>query len=603
MVENSDELNEKLKKVYEQQRQNLVKMKEEFLQKKDSYEAAIYTCNSTGCNSGGAGNVIDAFRHSLEIYGLQDRVRMVSTGCMGLCANGPLARIEIKGQKPFLYKHVDGMLARLIVAEHLVPALMLKKGETFEVNSFLKEKELSLELPFFTKQRKVVLENLGHSDPEDFGEYLANGGYQAFLKVIDTMTPEQVRKVIADSGLRGRGGGGFPTAKKWELLAASVPVDGEKFIICNGDEGDPGAYMDACILGGGSHAVLEGMMIAAYATGATHGWFYVRAEYPLAIQRVELALKQAKKYGLLGKNILGSGFSFMADLRYGAGAFVCGEETALMESLEGKRGTPHPRPPYPTEKGLFGKPSAINNVETLANVPVIIRKGADFFNAVGTETSKGTKVFALTGKVKHSGLVEVPMGTTVDEIVNEIGGGTSSGKPFKAVQTGGPSGGVIPSQMLHMPICYEELKKIGSMMGSGGMIVMDQDDSMVEIAKFYLSFTVDESCGKCAPCRIGGYQMLQLMNKIAAGKGNQEDVDELLEIGEVMKKASLCALGQTAPNPVLSTLRFFREEYEALLNKVPEEETKKDGLPLVTPPRRECLPTGCQNCSACKTGK
>jgi len=336
-------------------------------------------------------------------------------------------------------------------------------------------------------------------------------------------------------------------------------------MICNGDEGDPGAYMDSCILGGGSHAVLEGMMIGAYATGATSGWFYIRAEYPLAIQRMELAIKQAKRYGILGRNIFGTDFNFMADIRYGAGAFVCGEETALMSSVEGKRGTPRPRPPFPTQKGLFDKPTAINNVETLANIGPIMVNGPEWFSEVGTATSKGTKVFAITGKVKHSGLVEVPMGTTVGEMVNDIGGGTSSGKPFKAVQTGGPSGGVIPASELHMPLCYEELKKIGSMMGSGGMIIMDQDDSMVEIAKFYLGFTVDESCGKCAPCRIGGYQMLQLMKKIADGKGTKADVAKIKEIGNAMRKASLCGLGQTAPNPVLSTMKFFKNEYDALL--------------------------------------
>jgi len=365
--------------------------------------------------------------------------------------------------------------------------------------------------------------------------------------------------------LRGRGGGGFPTGTKWEMLSKSPLVDGEKFMICNGDEGDPGAYMDSCILGGGSHAVLEGMMIGAYATGATSGWFYIRAEYPLAIQRMELAIKQAKRYGILGRNIFGTDFNFMADIRYGAGAFVCGEETALMSSVEGKRGTPRPRPPFPTQKGLFQKPTAINNVETLANIGPIMVNGPEWFSEVGTATSKGTKVFAITGKVKHSGLVEVPMGTTVGEMVNDIGGGTSSGKPFKAVQTGGPSGGVIPASELHMPLCYEELKKIGSMMGSGGMIIMDQDDSMVEIAKFYLGFTVDESCGKCAPCRIGGYQMLQLMKKIADGKGTKADVAKIKEIGNAMRKASLCGLGQTAPNPVLSTMKFFKNEYDALL--------------------------------------
>ena len=461
------------------------------------------------------------------------------------------------------------------------------------------DKELSLKLPFFTKQKRVVLEHLGHSDPEDLGEYVANGGYKALMHVLENMTPQQVIEEIKKSGLRGRGGGGFSTGMKWELLAKAPLVDGEKFVICNGDEGDPGAYMDSCILGGGAHSVLEGMMIAAYATGATSGWFYVRAEYPLALERVELAIKQAKKAGILGRNIFGSDFSFMADLRYGAGAFVCGEETALMASLEGRRGTPHPRPPYPTEKGLFDKPSIINNVETFANVPKILTHGADWFASMGTETSKGTKVFALTGKVHHSGLVEVPMGTTLNEMVNEIGGGTSSGKPFKAVQTGGPSGGVIPASKLDLQLCYECLKNVGSMMGSGGMIVMDEADSMVEIAKFYLSFTVDESCGKCAPCRLGGYQMLQLLKKIAAGLGSQADMDKIHEIASAMQKAALCALGQTAPNPVLSTMRFFPEEYEALLLDTPTDKTKKQCY--VVSEVDKLMNTGaCKTCGGCK---
>jgi len=496
---------------------------------------------------------------------------------MGLCASGPLARIEIKGRKPMLYEHVTPDVARIIAAEHVAPALKQPVEEELRLSDFLKNKELSLDLPFFTKQRKIVLRLLGHSDPEDLGEYIANGGYQGLIKAL-SMKPEEVLDIIKRSGLRGRGGAGFPTGIKWEMLSKSPLVDGEKFMVCNGDEGDPGAYMDSCILGGGAHAVLEGMMIGAYATGATNGWFYIRAEYPLAIARMELAIKQAKKYGILGRNIFGTDFNFMADIRYGAGAFVCGEETALLASLEGKRGTPHPRPPYPTQKGLFDKPTAINNVETLANIAPIMVNGPEWFSEVGTATSKGTKVFAITGKVKHSGLVEVPMGTTVGEMVNDVGGGTSSGKPFKAVQTGGPSGGVIPASELHMPLCYEELKKIGSMMGSGGMIIMDQDDSMVEIAKFYLGFTVDESCGKCAPCRIGGYQMLQLMNKIADGKGTKADMEKIKEIGEAMKKASLCGLGQTAPNPVLSTMRFFKEEYDALLQdgNEPDAENKAD---------------------------
>jgi len=562
MPELTQEQIEKLKALGRTQKENLLKLGEEFKEKVKNFKASIYTCNATSCHSGGASNVIDAFKESLKAAGLEADVRMVCTGCMGLCASGPLARVEIKGKKPVLYQHVTADMARLIVAEHVVPAL--KTDGEINTSDYLKQQELSLDLPFFTKQRKIVLRLLGHSDPEDLGEYIANGGYQGLMKAL-TMKPEEVLDIIKRSGLRGRGGGGFPTGTKWEMLSKSPLVDSEKFMICNGDEGDPGAYMDSCILGGGSHAVLEGMMIGAYATGATSGWFYIRAEYPLAIQRMELAIKQAKRYGILGRNIFGTDFNFMADIRYGAGAFVCGEETALMSSVEGKRGTPRPRPPFPTQKGLFQKPTAINNVETLANIGPIMVNGPEWFSEVGTATSKGTKVFAITGKVKHSGLVEVPMGTTVGEMVNDIGGGTSSGKPFKAVQTGGPSGGVIPASELHMPLCYEELKKIGSMMGSGGMIIMDQDDSMVEIAKFYLGFTVDESCGKCAPCRIGGYQMLQLMKKIAAGKGTKADVAKIKEIGNAMRKASLCGLGQTAPNPVLSTMKFFKNEYDALL--------------------------------------
>ena len=576
MVELSQDQVEKLKALGRTQKETLIKLGEQFKEDVKKYKAFIYTCNATSCHSGGASGVIDAFNEALAAAGLTEEVRMVCTGCMGLCASGPLARVEIQGLKPFLYQHMTPELAKKIVQEHIVPSLKQGSDVTGSLPEELKKNELSLDLPFFTKQRKIVLRLLGHSDPENLGEYIANGGYQGLMKAL-TMKPEEVLDIISRSGLRGRGGAGFPTGRKWSMLAASPLVDGEKFMVCNGDEGDPGAYMDSCILGGGSHAVLEGMLIGAYATGATSGWFYIRAEYPLAIQRMELAIKQAKRYGILGRNIFGSDFSFMADIRYGAGAFVCGEETALLASVEGNRGTPHPRPPYPTQKGLFQKPTAINNVETLANIAPIIVNGPEWFSEVGTETSKGTKVFALTGKVKHSGLVEVPMGTTVGTMVEDIGGGTSSGKPFKAVQTGGPSGGVIPASEFGLPLCYEELKKIGSMMGSGGMIVMDADDSMVEIAKFYLGFTVDESCGKCAPCRIGGYQMLQLMKKIAAGEGTKADVAKIKEIGEAMKKASLCGLGQTAPNPVLSTMKFFKNEYDALLKdgNEPDEKTSE----------------------------
>ncbi len=528
----------------------------------DRFVCNIYCCHSTGCKSSGSDDILDLLKSAVAEHGLEGKVRIVATGCMGLCAQGPLVRVEIKGQKDVLYKRLEPLVARIIISEHVIPALKLTEGETFELPEFLNKYVLSLDLPFFTKQEKVVLKQAGHLDPEDIHEYIARGGYLALEKVLKTMTPAEVAAEIKKSGLRGRGGAGFPTGLKWEL-AAKVPVVDDKFIICNGDEGDPGAYMDRSILESNPHDVIEGMMIAAYAIGATEGWFYIRAEYPLAVERIEKAIKACKKNRLLGNNIMGTGFNFNIDIRLGAGAFVCGEETALIHSIEGKRGTPRPRPPYPTEVGLWDKPSCINNVETLANVAPIILKGADWFASFGTETSKGTKVFALTGQVEHSGLIEVPMGTTIDEIVNQIGGGVPNGKKLKAVQTGGPSGGVIPASNIDLPVCYEELKKVGSIMGSGGMIVKDETADMVDIAKFYLDFTVDESCGKCAPCRIGGKQMLLLLEKIAKGKGTRKDIEELRKIAVAMQKASLCGLGQTAPNPILSTMRFFGEEYEA----------------------------------------
>lgn len=529
----------------------------------------IYCCHSTGCKSSGSDDIIDLIKEAIEEHDLEDRVRIVATGCMGLCAQGPLVRVEIKGQKDVLYKRLEPLVARLIVTEHIVPALKLEKGEEFQVPEFLQKYVLSLELPFFTKQEKVVLKDAGNLDPEDIQEYIAHGGYLALEKVLKTMKPADVVAEIKKSGLRGRGGGGFSTGMKWEIASRTPTVD-EKFIICNGDEGDPGAYMDRSILEGNPHAVIEGMMIAAYAIGATEGWFYVRAEYPLAVERLEKAIKACKKTRLLGNNIMGTDFSFNIDVRLGAGAFVCGEETALIRSIEGNRGTPRPRPPYPTDRGVWNKPSCVNNVETLANVASIILKGADWFASFGTETSKGTKVFALTGQVEHSGLIEVPMGITINEIVNEIGGGVPNGKKLKAVQTGGPSGGVIPADKLDLPVCYEELKKVGSIMGSGGMIVMDDSSNMVDIANFYLDFTVDESCGKCAPCRIGGKQMLLLLEKINKGKGTKQDIADLKRIATAMQKASLCGLGQTAPNPVLSTLRFFEDEYLAKVGETKE---------------------------------
>ncbi len=541
----------------------------------ERFQCSIYCCHSTGCKSSGSDGIIDLIKSAVADHGIEDKVRVVATGCMGLCAQGPLVRVEIKGQKDVLYKRIEPLVARLIVTEHVVPALNLKEGETFEVPQFLQEHVLSLDLPFFTKQEKVVLKDAGHMDPEDITEYMAHGGYLALEKVLKTMTPAQVVEEIKKSGLRGRGGGGFSTGMKWEF-ASKVPTIDEKFIICNGDEGDPGAYMDRSILEGDPHSVIEGMMIAAYAIGATEGWFYVRAEYPLAVERLEKAIKACKKNRLLGNNIMGTDFCFNVDIRLGAGAFVCGEETALIHSIEGARGTPRPRPPYPTNKGLWNKPSCVNNVETLGNVPKIILKGADWFASFGTETSKGTKVFALTGQVEHSGLIEVPMGTTINEIVNEIGGGVPNGKKLKAVQTGGPSGGVIPVDKLDLPVCYEELKKVGSIMGSGGMIVIDDSQDMAGLANFYLDFTVDESCGKCAPCRIGGKQMLLLLEKINKGKGTKQDLADLKRVATAMQKASLCGLGQTAPNPVLSTLKFFEREYlDKLVDNNPASKKEK----------------------------
>ena len=524
----------------------------------ERFACNIYCCHSTGCKSSGSDDILDLIKNIVAEKEIEDKIRVVATGCMGLCAQGPLIRVEIKGKKDALFKRVDLPAAREIMEKYVIPALEAE-GD-FAVSEDLQKYVLSLDLPFFTKQEKVVLKNAGHMDPEDIAEYMARGGYLALEKALKNMTPAEVVAEIKKSGLRGRGGGGFSTGMKWEL-AAKVPTIDEKFIICNGDEGDPGAYMDRSILEGDPHAVIEGMMIAAYAIGATEGWFYVRAEYPLAVERLEKAIKACKKNRLLGNNIMGTDFCFNVDIRLGAGAFVCGEETALIHSIEGARGTPRPRPPYPTNKGLWGKPSCVNNVETLANVPKILLKGADWFASFGTETSKGTKVFALTGQVEHSGLIEVPMGTTIKEIVNEIGGGVPNGKHLKAVQTGGPSGGVIPEQYMDMPVCYEELKKVGSIMGSGGMIVIDDTSDMVSLAKFYLDFTVDESCGKCAPCRIGGKQMLNLLDKINKGQGNRKDLAQLRRIASAMQKASLCGLGQTAPNPVLSTLKFYEKEY------------------------------------------
>ncbi len=494
----------------------------------------------------------------LAANGLENEVKVVTTGCFGLCALGPIMIIYPEGTFYSMVKPED---VPEIVSEHLLKGRVVDRlvySETkLEDNTYSSLSETN----FYKKQHRVALRNCGVINPEVIDEYIAVDGYQALGKVLTEMTPEDVIKCILDSGLRGRGGGGFPTGLKWKFAAGSV--SDKKYVCCNADEGDPGAFMDRSILEGDPHAVLEAMAIAGYAIGADEGYIYVRAEYPIAIHRLEVAIKQAREYGLLGKNIFGTGFNFDITLRFGAGAFVCGEETALMTSIEGNRGEPRPRPPFPAVKGLFGKPTILNNVETYANICQIILKGADWFASMGTEKSKGTKVFALGGKITNTGLVEIPMGTTLREIIEEIGGGIPHGKKFKAAQTGGPSGGCIPASLIDTKIDYDSLIAIGSMMGSGGLIVMDEDTCMVDIARFFLDFTVDESCGKCVPCRIGTRRLLELLDKIIAGNGTLEDIDKLEELCYHIKSTALCGLGQTAPNPVLSTLKYFRDEYIA----------------------------------------
>ena len=545
------------------------------LARRDALAARLFCCASTGCISSGCQAVREALSEALAAHGLAERVEVVPTGCMGLCSQGPLLRVEIRGRPPVLYCNLEPLVARLLVVEHLQAALDRPEDEPFEVPEFLRRHTLALDLPFFTRQHKVALANAGHIDPGRIEEYLANGGYVALRRALAHMTPDAVVDEIARSGLRGRGGAGYPTGLKWRNTRNAPGA--EKCIICNGDEGDPGAYMDRSILEGDPHAVLEGMMLAGYAIGAGKGWLYIRAEYPLAIERVEQAIRSARRHGLLGSSILGTSFAFDCEIRLGAGAFVCGEETALIASVEGRRGTPRPWPPYPSAQGLWNMPTCVNNVETLACVPAVVRDGADAFRSTGTEESPGTKVFALTGKIRYSGLIEVPMGMTLREVVEDMAGGTSTGKPVKAVQTGGPSGGVIPADLLDVRICYEGLQQLGSIMGSGGMIVMDADDSMVDIAAFYLEFTVDESCGKCAPCRIGGKQMLDLLRKIGSGRGVPEDLERIRRLAEAMQCASLCGLGQTAPNPVLSTLRYFEDEYRQKLSPAPGSAARTAG--------------------------
>lgn len=521
------------------------------------YRSHVLVCGGTGCTSSGSVKIMEALQTEIEKQGLSKEVCVVQTGCHGLCALGPIMLVYPEATFYSMVKVED---IPEIVSEHLLKGRIVSRLVYDETITDEGIKSLN-ETDFYKKQHRIALRNCGVINPENIEEYIGTGGYEALGKVLTEYTPDQVIQTLLDSGLRGRGGGGFPTGLKWKL-AKGNDAD-QKYVCCNADEGDPGAFMDRSVLEGDPHVVLEAMAIAGYAIGASQGYIYVRAEYPIAVHRLETALNQAREYGLLGNDIFGTGFNFDIGLRLGAGAFVCGEETALMTSIEGNRGEPRPRPPFPAQKGLFGKPTILNNVETYANIPQIILHGSEWFSSLGTEKSKGTKVFALGGKINNTGLVEIPMGTTLREVVEDIGGGIPHGKKFKAAQTGGPSGGCIPVEHFDIPIDYDNLISIGSMMGSGGLIVMDEDNCMVDIAKFFLEFTVDESCGKCTPCRIGTKRLYEILDKITKGQGTLEDLDKLEELCYHIKENSLCGLGQTAPNPVLSTLRYFRDEYIA----------------------------------------
>ncbi|MGI6249182.1 MAG: NADH-ubiquinone oxidoreductase-F iron-sulfur binding region domain-containing protein [Acutalibacteraceae bacterium] len=524
------------------------------------YRAHVLVCGGTGCTSSHSEDIIKALNEQLVEKDLTDEILVVRTGCFGLCSIGPIMIVYPEGS---FYSNVTVDDVPEIVEEHLLKGRIVKRLLYDETVSPDTIKSLN-QTAFYKKQKRVAMRNCGVINPESIEEYIAMDGYQALAKCLTELKPAEVIQIVKDSGLRGRGGGGFPTGLKWEFTARTEAD--QKYVVCNADEGDPGAFMDRSVLEGDPHCIVEAMTICGYAVGATEGFVYVRAEYPIAVARLELAIKQAKEQGLLGKNIFGSGFDFDLHIRLGAGAFVCGEETALMTSIEGNRGEPRPRPPYPAVKGLFGKPTTENNVETFANIPQIILHGAASFASVGTEKSKGTKVFALGGNIKNTGLVEIPMGTTLREIIEDIGGGIPNGRKFKAAQTGGPSGGCIPERLIDTPIDYDNLTAIGCMMGSGGLIVMDDSNCMVDIARFFLDFTVDESCGKCAPCRIGTKRLLEMLDKIVEGKAEPGCLEKLEELAYYVKENSLCGLGQTAPNPVLATMKFFREEYEAHVN-------------------------------------
>ena len=521
------------------------------------YRSHVLVCGGTGCTSSHSAEIIAEFEKEITEKGLADEIKVIRTGCFGLCALGPIVVVYPEGA---FYSQIKVEDVPEIVDEHLIKGRIVKHLLYDDTVAGDTVKSLN-ETQFYKKQKRVALRNCGVIDPENINEYIAMDGYQALAKCLTEYTPDEVIQIVKDSGLRGRGGGGFPTGLKWSFTRKNQAD--QKYVVCNADEGDPGAFMDRSVLEGDPHCIVEAMAICGYATGATEGYIYVRAEYPIAVKRLQIALDEARDLGLLGKNIFDSGFDFDLHIRLGAGAFVCGEETALMTSIEGNRGEPRPRPPFPAEKGLFGKPTTENNVETFANIPQIILHGAESFASMGTERSKGTKVFALGGNIKHTGLVEIPMGTTLREIVEDIGGGIPNGRKFKAAQTGGPSGGCIPASLMDTEIDYDNLTAIGCMMGSGGLIVMDDSNCMVDIAKFFLDFTVDESCGKCSPCRIGTRRMQEILEKIIAGKATLEDLDKLEELAHYIKENSLCGLGQTAPNPVLATLKFFRDEYIA----------------------------------------
>lgn len=521
------------------------------------YRSHVLVCGGTGCTSSHSAEIIAEFEKEIAEKGLADEIKVIRTGCFGLCALGPIVVVYPEGA---FYSQIKVEDVPEIVDEHLIKGRIVKHLLYDDTVAGDTVKSLN-ETQFYKKQKRVALRNCGVIDPENINEYIAMDGYQALAKCLTEYTPDEVIQIVKDSGLRGRGGGGFPTGLKWSFTRKNQAD--QKYVVCNADEGDPGAFMDRSVLEGDPHCIVEAMAICGYATGATEGYIYVRAEYPIAVKRLQIAIDEARELGLLGKNIFDSGFDFDLHIRLGAGAFVCGEETALMTSIEGNRGEPRPRPPFPAEKGLFGKPTTENNVETFANIPQIILHGAERFASMGTERSKGTKVFALGGNIKHTGLVEIPMGTTLREIVEDIGGGIPNGRKFKAAQTGGPSGGCIPASLMDTEIDYDNLTAIGCMMGSGGLIVMDDSNCMVDIAKFFLDFTVDESCGKCSPCRIGTRRMQEILEKIIAGKATLEDLDKLEELAHYIKENSLCGLGQTAPNPVLATLKFFRDEYIA----------------------------------------